>query len=193
MPDDPEPAALGASVGRALREARTSRGLSMRALSAAADVSQPFLSQIESGQSLPSISTLYRLANVLRVSPATLLPAAPDPGAVTVIRAADASWVPIADDAGSGRMREVTARPDRISEHIVEPGEHMGDWFHSDGEQTVYVIEGTVTVEVDGRGSWELGPGDAITHPGSLRNRWLPQPDARVRLLLLYASDDRED
>jgi len=186
--DSPGGSALGPSLGRAIREARTARKLSMRALASASDISQPFLSQIESGQSLPSISTLYRIANVLGISPAGLLPSEPEPGAVSLTRAADAAWVPIAETEGAGRMREIAAVPTRFSEHIVEPGEHMGDWFRSDGEQTVYVVEGTVTVEIEGRGSWDLGPGDAITHPGALRNRWIPRPGERARLLLLYTA-----
>lgn len=138
--DSPGGSALGPSLGRAIREARTARKLSMRALASASDISQPFLSQIESGQSLPSISTLYRIANVLGISPAGLLPSEPEPGAVSLTRAADAAWVPIAETDGAGRMREIAAVPTRFSEHIVEPGEHMGDWFRSDGEQTVYAL-----------------------------------------------------
>ena len=63
MSDDAaEAPALASEIGALVRALRTSRGLSMRALAAEAGVSQPFLSKLENGRLLPSLSTLYALA-----------------------------------------------------------------------------------------------------------------------------------
>ena len=53
---------LGAEIGMRVRHYRTRAGLSGVKLAAAAGVSQPFLSQLESGQSSVAIATLYRIA-----------------------------------------------------------------------------------------------------------------------------------
>ncbi|GAA4102621.1 helix-turn-helix domain-containing protein [Nonomuraea soli] len=55
-------------LGRALREARTAQGISLRALAADIGISASLLSQVENGKSQPSVSTLYALVSRLRVS-----------------------------------------------------------------------------------------------------------------------------
>ena len=55
------------AIGTALRDLRASRGLSARRLSEQAGVSAAMISRIESGQVLPSISTLNGLSKALDV------------------------------------------------------------------------------------------------------------------------------
>lgn len=55
-------------IGRSLREARVSQGLSLRDLAAKVDVSASFVSQVENGKAQPSVATLYQLANTLGLS-----------------------------------------------------------------------------------------------------------------------------
>ncbi|WP_431969826.1 helix-turn-helix domain-containing protein [Nocardia sp. bgisy134] len=55
-------------IGSVLRQARLERGLSLRGLAAAAGISASQLSQIETGKSQPSVSTLYALVTHLDVS-----------------------------------------------------------------------------------------------------------------------------
>ena len=82
-----------------------------------------------------------------------------------------------------------TARRATVQEYVLEPGQRLGDWYQSDGELTVYVAEGSITVEVEGRGSWELDEGEAIAHPGALRNHWSVRGNGRTRIVLVYAGD----
>lgn len=56
------------NLGHAIREARTARGMSLRAVAAAADISPSLLSQVENGKTHPSVSTLWTIVNVLQVS-----------------------------------------------------------------------------------------------------------------------------
>ncbi|UGT44102.1 cupin domain-containing protein [Nocardia yamanashiensis] len=55
-------------VGPALRQARLARGLGLRELAGAAGISASQLSQIETGKSQPSVSTLYALVTRLDAS-----------------------------------------------------------------------------------------------------------------------------
>ncbi|MGW9114591.1 helix-turn-helix domain-containing protein [Microbacterium sp. NPDC055683] len=184
-------AAIAASVGRAIRDERSRRKLSMRALAATAEISQPFLSQIETGQTTPSLATLYRLAHALGLSPSALLPAPPEPGVVHVTRQSDDGWTPISDTPNAGMTRVLSpasARLATVQEYRIEPGQYMGDWFQSDGELTVHVIEGAIDLEVEGQGTWTLGPGDSAAHPGTIRNRWTVHGDDPVRIILAYAA-----
>jgi len=62
-----------ARVARNLRQWRLARGLSQEELSASADLSQTFLSQIENGSRNVSIDKLEKLAEVLQIDVAELL------------------------------------------------------------------------------------------------------------------------
>ncbi len=183
-------ALLGVSLGREIRAARTANKLSMRALAAAAEISQPFLSQIESGQTMPSIGTLFRIAKVLGISPSSLLPSEPEPDPVTLTRRDEGRVVPVseADDAATSRIISAGAAHAATVQEYRLPAPYRGEWFESDGENTVYVVAGEVSVVLDGRGEWSLGPGDALAHPGALRNRWEVRGTAPATLLLVHGA-----
>jgi transcriptional regulator with XRE-family HTH domain len=189
--DSSTEALIGVSLGRQIRAARAARGLSMRALASAAEISQPFLSQIEGGQTMPSIVTLFRLAKGLGISPSELLPSVAEPEAIYLTRAADASRVRVKESDPRTTSRVVSsgsARGANVQEYRLV-GPYVGDWFESDGEITSYVVEGRVVATIEGHGEWELGPGDALWHPGALRNRWSVPDDSTATVLLVYASE----
>jgi transcriptional regulator with XRE-family HTH domain len=64
-------------IGRFLKDARERKGLSLRAVQEATGVSNPYLSQIESGKvQHPSPSVLNKLATLYGISYASLMKAA---------------------------------------------------------------------------------------------------------------------
>jgi transcriptional regulator with XRE-family HTH domain len=60
-------------LGPRLRAAREALGMSLRSLAAAIGVSPSLLSQVETGKTKPSVSTLYALVSQLGISTDTLL------------------------------------------------------------------------------------------------------------------------
>lgn len=60
-------------MGPLLRQAREEKGLSLRALAAKISVSPSLLSQVETGKTKPSVSTLYALVSELGISTDVLL------------------------------------------------------------------------------------------------------------------------
>jgi len=55
-------------IGERLRQARLARGMSVRGLARQVDVSASLISQIETGKSSPSVSTLYAITAALEIS-----------------------------------------------------------------------------------------------------------------------------
>ena len=55
-------------VGSELRRVRESKKLSLRAVASSVGVSASLLSQVETGKTQPSVSTLYALVNHLGIS-----------------------------------------------------------------------------------------------------------------------------
>jgi HTH-type transcriptional regulator, competence development regulator len=72
MVDDAEKKLL-ADVGHQIREARAAQGLSLEQLARLTGISAPALSLIETGKRDPRLTTLKRIADALRVPPATLM------------------------------------------------------------------------------------------------------------------------
>ena len=70
-------------LGARLRAARLRSGLGLRELSRQLDISASSVSQIELGRLVPSVSTLYALTNVLKVSMDSLFAAEASNGAAT--------------------------------------------------------------------------------------------------------------
>ncbi|CAM5326995.1 putative HTH-type transcriptional regulator PuuR [Streptomyces afghaniensis 772] [Streptomyces afghaniensis] len=68
-------AAVVPPVGARIRQARLERGMSLRALAREVGVSASLVSQIETGKSQPSVSTLYAITTVLGISVESLFDA----------------------------------------------------------------------------------------------------------------------
>ena len=73
-------------LAASLREARKARGLSLDAVAKLSGVSRSMVSQIERGESSPTVATLWNLTQALQVDFAGLLEGRPSPG-IQVVRA----------------------------------------------------------------------------------------------------------
>jgi transcriptional regulator with XRE-family HTH domain len=185
---------LAVAIGAAVRTKREAAGLSMRSLATNAGISQPFLSHVERGLSMPSMVTIYRLAAALNVGPGELMPNPVDsPSRVAVVRAGTGSPVPVSTrpDAAIGYAllldRDTSLE---VTEYRLEPGVHISEWFQTNGLAAVYLISGRLEVEVDGEGTWQLEAGDFIRHDAELRHRWLLVDDQPAHALLILNHDE---
>ncbi|WP_200847235.1 helix-turn-helix domain-containing protein [Microbacterium sp. 18062] len=184
MPDpvlDPD---LGAAVGGEIRRLREAAGLTTRELAARAAMSQPFLSQIERGASVPSMASVYRLAQALGVRPGDLLPAVL-PSEVTVVRRGEGRPIPVAEHPAAAVGRALLLRSTsalEIVEYEFGPDEYIAEWFESPGESALYVVAGRLEVDILGAGTYRIAPGDLIHFPAGTRDRWrlLGETPARV-------------
>jgi transcriptional regulator with XRE-family HTH domain len=181
--------ALAEKIGAQVRTLREKAGLSTRELARQAGISQPFLSQVERGVSAPSMVTTYRLADALGVLPGALLPV-PDTSMPTVLRAAEGRMLPVADrpDAAVGRI--LLQQPDNpldVIEYRISPGEYLQEWFELEGDLALFVVAGTLDVEVEGAGTYRVGPSDLLSHKASLPHRWFLVGDEPAHVLLMLA------
>ena len=171
-PDGPD-ASLNRAIGASVRARREAAGLSMRSLATRAGVSQPFLSQLEHGTSAASISTLYRVAAALGVTPGDLLPVQ-EPAEVVVVRRGEGVALPVSEQPNAAVGHVAIGPDDRMSltEYVVEPGQQLDSWFETDTDITLHVISGELEVELPGVGEWHLNGGDTMLQAGRLRRRW---------------------
>jgi transcriptional regulator with XRE-family HTH domain len=161
--------ARGAELGARLRERRTERGLSLRALAGAAGVSPSLVSGVERGVVQPSIASLQKLSAALG-STVTALLAVPAPacqvlGGEVVPLDLPIPGVRIEDLSGAAVLLE----PQRFS---VEPGQGSGGEYAHDGEEFLYVLEGTLSITLDRHEHFDVEAGMSLCFESSRRHRW---------------------
>ena len=162
-------AVIGARV-KALREAA---GLSLRELSERSGVSAPMLSQVERGETSPTLTVAARIAAGLELRLSQFL-RLDESGAVTVVRAADRQ-------RGGSRRRghsfEVltSSQPGQraeLSRHVLASSGATGASddppMHEPGSrETALVEQGSLVLVCDGQ-RYELGEGDCVTFDADL-------------------------
>lgn len=177
--------AILAKLPARLKEARRAQGLSLDAVAKLSGVSRSMVSQIERGESSPTIATLWNLTRALQVDFAGLLDDAPG-REIEVLRATD---VPTIENRGSGCTIRILSPPEEAGRHEVyelrlAAGGVLDSLPHSRGaREHLSVIEGRVEV-VSGGGSDTLGPGDTARYAADVPHRISAQESARAFLVV---------
>jgi transcriptional regulator with XRE-family HTH domain len=167
------PDGIGARV-RALREGM---GLSLRDLGERSGVSAPMLSQVERGETSPTLAIAGRIASGLDLSLSQLLRLDED-GAVRVVRAGEGRT---GGGPATGHRYEVLTPPvpgqrAELSRHMLAPGASTGGPddppMHEPGSRETALVErGQVVLECDGA-THELSEGDCVTFDADLPHRF---------------------
>ncbi|MFT4211038.1 MAG: XRE family transcriptional regulator [Microbacterium sp.] len=181
-----EDAAAVIRLGARIRQLRKARGLTLVQLATATELSHPFLSQLERGLAQPSLGSLRRIALALETSPIELIAAAEAPaaGAMDVeVQRAGTGAVPEGFAAGSARMLVHGDRPFHPME-VVSDAVEEGECFVHDEEEFLYVVEGSVFVELAGT-AHALGAGDSIYYGGGISHRWWSADGTPYRLVVV--------
>lgn len=160
-----------AFIGNRIRDLRSQRNLTLQALAERTGLSSSMLSLVERGKTSPSIGTLVAISSALGAHMSDLFDNRADKQQERVIRMADQ---PVYITAESVKRRIVRTDDERGIELVFndyEPGTGSGsDLVHHSGREYGVVLEGTLTVEVNGA-EYELEPGDSISYDSQLPHR----------------------
>jgi len=170
---DPTDALSPATVGARVKALREAIGLSLRDLAARSGVSAPMLSQVERGETSPTLSIAVRIAAGLDLRLSQLL-RLDEGGAVTVVRASQRRR------GGNGRRGHrfevlTAAQPGQraeLSRHTLALGGTTGAAddppMHEPGSRETALVEhGAVALVCDGH-RYELQEGDCVTFDADL-------------------------
>ena len=156
-----------------LKEARRAQGLSLDATAKLSGVSRSMVSQIERGESSPTIATLWNLTRALQVDFAGLLDGAIAAADIEVLRSAD---VPTIDNLGSKCRIRILSPPEQAGKHEVydlriATGGMLDSRPHTRGaREHLTVIEGTLEV-TSGEATTVLGVGDTARYAADVAHR----------------------
>lgn len=180
---------LGPRV-RALREAMN---LSLRDLAERSGVSAPMLSQVERGETSPTLTVATRIAHGLELRLSQLL-RLDEHGAVSVVRASERRKGP---GGTSGHRYQILTPPlpgqrAELSLHTLAPGAVTGGPgdppMHEPGSrETALVQSGSVVLVCDGQ-RHRLSAGDCVTFDADLPHYFEnPGPNPAVLLAVVSA------
>ena len=178
-------------VGRRIHALRAAEGLSLRDPADRSGVSAPMLSQVERGETSPTLAVAARIAAGLELRLSQLLRLDED-GAVSVVRAAERRR-----GGGRGHRYELLTPPlpgqrAEVSRHVLVPGAKTGGPgdppMHEPGSRETALVEsGPVALVCDGE-RHELAAGDTVTFDADLPHHFEnPGPEEAVLLAVVSA------
>jgi len=169
-----------------LKEARRVQGLSLDAVAKLSGVSRSMVSQIERGESSPTIATLWNLTRALQVDFAGLLDGAAEPARIETLRS-DA--VPTISNLGSGCRIRILSPPEEAGHHevyelLIAAGGKLDSKPHTRGaREHLSVIEGTLDV-TSAEATSRLSAGDTARYPADVPHA-ITAVDGPVRAFLV--------
>jgi transcriptional regulator with XRE-family HTH domain len=177
---------VGDTLGDWIRRLREQRSLTLRALAEQTGFSPSFLSQVETGQASPSISSMERIATALGVTLGQFFHAAE--GALQpVVRANSrlrltSQWSKAEiETLGSGDP-SVRLEPSLVT---LEPGATSGNnAYASLRDQFVFVLDGEVVL-THGQDDYVLLAGDSATIRSGVAKRWRNESPQTARILIV--------
>jgi ribosome-binding protein aMBF1 (putative translation factor)/mannose-6-phosphate isomerase-like protein (cupin superfamily) len=176
-------------IGTRIRRVRHARGLTLVQLADLADLSHPFLSQLERGLARPSFTSLERIARALGTSQLELLAGAEDDAEdridqspVSVVRSGDGTH----GAYGEGDARMLVHGHRRF--HPMEIAGANREWgvlFSHAEDEFIQVLAGGIELDLGPEGLLLLGAGDAVYCDGGVPHRWRARDDEGYRLLVV--------
>jgi len=174
LPTAPPEDDFASILGPNLRRLRVRRGLSLERLARASGVSRAMLSQIELGQSTPTINVLWKVARAVNVSFATLLSQDVKASSAIVLQRARAKLLTSQDGSFSSRaLFPIDSLPKAEFYQLkLAPGGVEAAEAHAPGTtENLVVASGTLDLSVASE-RFRLEEGDAIHFIADVPHRY---------------------
>jgi XRE family transcriptional regulator, regulator of sulfur utilization len=178
------------AIGPRVKALREAMNLSLRDLAVRSGVSAPMLSQVERGETSPTLQVAARIASGLELRLSQLL-RLDETGSVSIVRAGEGRT-----GGADGHRYEILSPPlpgqrAELSRHRLAPGAATGGPgdppMHEPGSRETAVIEaGIVDLHVDGQ-VHRLGAGDTVTFDADLAHHF-ENPGKEEAVLLAVVS-----
>ena len=175
------------AVSRNLKEIRNRRSLSLDQLSGLTGVSKSMLRQIETGKSSPTISTIWKIANGLRLSFTALLAKQEPEVAIMAFTKAE----PLTANQGGYRVYPmIPFDPEHSFEiyHVqIDPGVlYEGEPHEGSVEEFLFIEEGHLCIMIDNN-HYEAGADHCIRFKANRPHRYENTGDITAKLIMMLS------
>lgn len=159
----------GEPLGKKIRKRRRAIDLTLQQVSERVGLSISFLSQIERGMSTPSLASLCNIAEALDTSVDAFVKAPLQSGAVS--RQGERESFSLGDARRTYELLGRSFPGAKLHPTLVRrPPGHVSELMHNLGEDFVYILDGSVLLEVDGE-RHILNKGDSMHFQSHLPHR----------------------
>lgn len=174
-------------LGQRLRERRLALGLTLKEVADGAGLSVGFISQVERGLTAPSLSSLVSIAKVLGSDISAFLR---QPQPLTSYTRHDQRPVYSIGGQTVSYERVSSSFPGRVIRSVIvhQPPGYRSEPISHEGEELMFVLEGEVTSDVDGK-HLVLRAGDSVHHPSSRRHALWNHSDRSATVLWVGTMD----
>jgi transcriptional regulator with XRE-family HTH domain len=189
----PDAAAVSAAVARNTRRLRTARGWSLDQLASRSGVSKGMLVHLEGARTNPSLGSMCKIAETLGVSLARLVELHEAP-AVRVVQPAEVARLWTGTEGSWGDLLVGSDERDHLElwRWTLAPGDRHASEAHVEGtREMLHVIDGALTVEVDGVG-FSVGAGGAALFHADRPHAYGNDRRRPVRFVMLVLQPDAD-
>lgn len=176
-----------AAVGSRLRNHRRRQHMTIDQLASAAGLTKGFVSRVERDLTSPSVDSLVRMCQALRIDVGDLFSG---PGGVELVRLEDALHI----DLGGEGIEEQLLTPagqrtvQVLRARVAAGGRSEDSMYSMDCEtEVLHVIRGRFRLRVPDR-TLDLVAGDTVTFPGSEPHTWENPGDEEAVLLWILVA-----
>jgi len=180
-----------AAVGPRIKALREAGGMSLRDLAERSGVSAPMLSQVERGETSPTLHVAARIASGLQLRLSQLL-RLDEAGSVSIVRRQERRA-----GGADGHRYEVLTPPlpgqrAEVSRHTLAPGAATGGPgdppMHEPGARETAIVEsGALELLIDGA-THRLGAGDCVTFDADLPHHFENRGEEEAVLLAILSA-----
>lgn len=178
------------TIGAKIKALRISKNYTLKQLSELSGLSIGFLSQLERGISTIAIDSLAKLADILEVNLSTFFEDHPVPQKnKTVCRSFETRCNQISPQIIqyilSNNIEDFECLP-RIFNLMPFANTEFDEleMYQHEGEEFIYVLEGILTIYVNGS-EHHLNPGDSIQVHSNLPHNWINRTNRIVKILTI--------
>lgn len=172
-------------VGQRIREIRTERGLSLRALAELSNLSSNAICLIERGDNSPTVSSLHNLASALNVPITAFFDQKTDGHVIHLKKnrrpASETAGVRM-ENLGSGLPNQ-RIEPFLLS--IVPGGSSTNTQITHPGEEFVYVLSGALTCRINEQ-DYALEAGDSLLFLASQPHVYRNHTRKAAKMLIIF-------
>ena len=184
--------AVSVNIGKRIKELREARDLSMRSLAFESGISANALSNIERNRTSPTVSTLYKLADALKVPITSLFQDKPS-GLDVVYKKADERtrlafprglWEGMGGEDFVGNVEPFILTLESGANSGPYPIEHSGNEF-------VVCLRGQIEYQIENQ-IYKLEPGDSLIFSAKQLHRWRNPGNTVANVMIVLSGFSEE-
>lgn len=181
--DGDERKSMENNIGLKIKELRKAQGLTLAELGGKAGVSASFLSQIENGKQTPTVVTLKKIADALRIPVKEVFD----------LRQETSEYIRRCDDQSLGGLQKIYKQINVLSGKfdgrtidcfnlVMAPGVGQVEEHSHPGEEFYLVLNGTLTVKIEGE-EMVVHQDESIHFPSTVSHRLMNCGEEDLRML----------